>query len=298
MKNPSPQGAPLGNQEHIAKAIEIVSSTAARLQASQDLHFRERVKDWEKWHPESIVTHRREATSPEADPVLADIYQRAARIDANTDVAEENRRTWGEWRRAIGGKLDLRGADFSGLDLLGFTFDDADMAGVSFAGASLYKCRFSNANLEQADFSGAAIQGVTVSKSRLVRANFSNSKLKDVSLDTETDLSDTTFGGCTIVPGVCHDWPELFRSRLSKEQRKQMRACIVATAVCRDAQAPEVIALRQFRDKVLVRYDLGRRCIEAYYRMSPSVAELVSRSTVARLVLRACVIRPLAQVRQ
>lgn len=64
--------------------------------------------------------------------------------------------------------------------------------------------------------------------------------------------------------------------------------CYIATAVYGDYYAPEVIALRRFRDETLSRSIAGRLFIAAYYRFSPPLAAYFSRRR--RL---AAVVRPL-----
>jgi len=51
--------------------------------------------------------------------------------------------------------------------------------------------------------------------------------------------------------------------------------CFVATAVYNDYDHPNVVTLRQFRDRVLVRYSLGRVMIRWYYRYGLSMARRV-----------------------
>jgi len=53
--------------------------------------------------------------------------------------------------------------------------------------------------------------------------------------------------------------------------------CFIATAVYGDYYAPEVIALRRFRDESLNPYTAGRIFIKAYYRLSPPIAKFVSQ---------------------
>ena len=64
--------------------------------------------------------------------------------------------------------------------------------------------------------------------------------------------------------------------------------CFIATAVYGNYQAPEVIALRRFRDETLQPSFAGRVFIAAYYWASPPIAEYVSRKP-----LLASAIRPL-----
>ncbi len=65
-------------------------------------------------------------------------------------------------------------------------------------------------------------------------------------------------------------------------------ACFIATAVYGDYHAPEVIALRRFRDETLQPSFPGRVFIAIYYRVSPPIAIFLSRRP-----LLAAAIRPL-----
>ena len=64
--------------------------------------------------------------------------------------------------------------------------------------------------------------------------------------------------------------------------------CFIATAVYGDYYAPEVIALRRFRDESLNPYTVGRIFIKTYYKLSPPIAKFVSQHH-----LLASAIRPL-----
>jgi cold shock CspA family protein/predicted RNA-binding Zn-ribbon protein involved in translation (DUF1610 family) len=68
-------------------------------------------------------------------------------------------------------------------------------------------------------------------------------------------------------------------------------SCFIATAVYGDVYAPEVIALRRFRDETLEPNTLGRLFIALYYRLSPPIARFLSRhrvlSAFVRLLLNA-----------
>jgi len=64
--------------------------------------------------------------------------------------------------------------------------------------------------------------------------------------------------------------------------------CFIATAVYGDYHAPEVIALRRFRDETLQPSILGRLFIALYYRLSPPVASLLhSKPVLANIAKKA-----------
>lgn len=69
----------------------------------------------------------------------------------------------------------------------------------------------------------------------------------------------------------------------------QSSGCFIATAVYGDYYAPEVIALRRFRDETLESSAFGRIFITAYYLVSPPIAAFLSRqrtlSTLVRVFL-------------
>lgn len=69
---------------------------------------------------------------------------------------------------------------------------------------------------------------------------------------------------------------------------KKFSQCFIATAVYGDYYAPEVIALRRFRDESLKPYAAGRIFIKTYYTVSPPIAKFIYQKP-----LLAAAIRPL-----
>lgn len=63
-------------------------------------------------------------------------------------------------------------------------------------------------------------------------------------------------------------------------------SCFIATAVYGDYYAPEVIALRRFRDETLQPSVAGRIFIETYYRVSPPIAKFISRKPFLAAVIK------------
>lgn len=75
---------------------------------------------------------------------------------------------------------------------------------------------------------------------------------------------------------------------------KKFMPCFIATAVYGDPWAPEVCALRRFRDETLETHALGRQFVRMYYRVSPPIADwLAGHPSVARLVR--AILDPLAR---
>lgn len=80
--------------------------------------------------------------------------------------------------------------------------------------------------------------------------------------------------------------PEIVKDFLRKSKARR-GPCFIATAVYADEpDAVELFLLRQFRDRRLRPYPLGRRAIWLYYRLSPAVAAWVSGSQLKSRVTR------------
>lgn len=70
---------------------------------------------------------------------------------------------------------------------------------------------------------------------------------------------------------------------LEKEKAKK-GGCFIATAVYGSCHAPEVVILRDFRDKFLVSSLIGLFLIEIYYRVSPALASKLTNSKLKGLI--------------
>jgi hypothetical protein len=70
------------------------------------------------------------------------------------------------------------------------------------------------------------------------------------------------------------------------------RGCFIATACCGSPDSPVVMELTRFRDDVLIHFWLGRRIVALYYRLSPPIAQFLSRNSVARAMVKSVVIIP------
>lgn len=65
--------------------------------------------------------------------------------------------------------------------------------------------------------------------------------------------------------------------------------CFVATVSYNDANHPDVLFLRQFRDDVLAKNLLGRRFIAWYWRNGPRLARFVGQSKALRMISRVAI---------
>lgn len=62
--------------------------------------------------------------------------------------------------------------------------------------------------------------------------------------------------------------------------------CFIATAAFGSYLAPEVMSLRQFRDKYILTSDYGRAFVEWYYQVSPPVAAIIADHESLKVAVR------------
>lgn len=74
--------------------------------------------------------------------------------------------------------------------------------------------------------------------------------------------------------------------------------CFVATAVYGSPEAPQVMALRRYRDAVLLRHRAGRTFVRLYYAASPGLARRIERASPARRLLRRALDAIVARIEQ
>ncbi len=83
---------------------------------------------------------------------------------------------------------------------------------------------------------------------------------------------------------------------VNENQGRGARECFIATAVYGHQMAPEVVALRQFRDETLRKYWLGNKFIAAYYRLSPPVASWLRTKPMLSGIVRHVLDRLVRQI--
>lgn len=69
-------------------------------------------------------------------------------------------------------------------------------------------------------------------------------------------------------------------------RREKSGGCYIATAVYGSYEAPEVLILRRFRDKVLLNHGWGRVFVKIYYTLSPPVAKALGNARFINRLVR------------
>jgi hypothetical protein len=74
--------------------------------------------------------------------------------------------------------------------------------------------------------------------------------------------------------------------------------CFIATAAYGTETAPQLDILRDFRDQVLLENAAGSSFVDAYYKLSPPVANFIAENDFVRTVVREVLIDPLVSLVQ
>jgi hypothetical protein len=85
------------------------------------------------------------------------------------------------------------------------------------------------------------------------------------------------------------------RSAYQAPGRKDDSWCFIATACYGDCEHPDVIALRSWRDRCLLRSFMGQLLVRAYYRLSPPLARFLNKQEAMAKAVRVLILRPIAR---
>jgi hypothetical protein len=97
-----------------------------------------------------------------------------------------------------------------------------------------------------------------------------------------TDLQGTEFGGY----GHTSETPP----------RPPCGGCFIATAAYGTDTAKEIDTLREFRDEVLLPKSLGASFVSLYYKISPPIANFISRHELVRTVVKVGFVDPIVKI--
>lgn len=90
---------------------------------------------------------------------------------------------------------------------------------------------------------------------------------------------------CSVIPDV-YLMQSDSQSDAVIDKSKSDKRCFIATAAFGSPDSPYVKILRDFRDEYLIPYGVGRRFVEMYYRISPSIADFLEHNPPAPLIVR------------
>lgn len=77
------------------------------------------------------------------------------------------------------------------------------------------------------------------------------------------------------------------------KQTNTKSGCFVATACYGDYDAAEVLVLRNYRDNVLLKTNLGKLAVDVYYLISPPIARLLDKSESLKAFIRKNILAPI-----
>lgn len=101
--------------------------------------------------------------------------------------------------------------------------------------------------------------------------------------------SGTVFGMLNIDSNALGNETQTFHlsgTGMGEEKTESSTYCFIATAAYGSYLEPEVVTLRNFRDKYLLNSSIGSKLVDAYYHYSPPVARIIEANEDLRLILR------------
>jgi hypothetical protein len=72
--------------------------------------------------------------------------------------------------------------------------------------------------------------------------------------------------------------------------------CFIATAAYGTPTAEQIDVLREFRDVVLLKSTVGSQFVALYYRLSPPIADFITRSDLSRTLVRELLVDPIVWI--
>lgn len=86
---------------------------------------------------------------------------------------------------------------------------------------------------------------------------------------------------------------EIYTPPVVRQTNTKSGGCFVATACYGDYDAAEVLVLRNYRDNVLLKTNLGRVAVDIYYLISPPIARLLDKSESLKAFIRKNILAPI-----
>jgi hypothetical protein len=151
---------------------------------------------------------------------------------------------------------------------------------------------------------GAKLNGelTSLGTAKTVNVSFQwREKSEDYSNETTPKLMDATGAFSFDLSGLKQGTLYYFRAKVVGDGTtygeekgiitpRENPSCFIATAAYGSALQPSVKILQEFRDKYLMPHRLGRIIVDIYSRYSPSMAEIVAKNKILKVVIRACLL--------
>jgi len=103
--------------------------------------------------------------------------------------------------------------------------------------------------------------------------------------------------GYILQPGVSRlaliRFEDLPPASLDAYYKEKKNGCFIATAVYGSSSTNEVLILQSFRDLLLIKHIPGRIFIATYYRISPFLARLVTKSESLKNIIKIVIVEPI-----
>lgn len=107
------------------------------------------------------------------------------------------------------------------------------------------------------------------------------------------DIADEDMDAEFILGEFHIDLLEKYTPPVVRQTNTKSGGCFVATACYGDYDAAEVLVLRNYRDNVLLKTNLGRIAVDIYYFISPPIARLLDKSESLKAFIRKNILAPI-----
>ena len=142
----------------------------------------------------------------------------------------------------------------------------------------------------------AGVNGTQLSSTTILSTNDTNNGYAQVS-----GLMQSPMGAnCTRIRLWGTDWHDGAEVRFDDIgfYAPMGALCFIATAAYGTETAAELDTLRDFRDQVLLKSALGSLFVEAYYRVSPPIADFIAKNDFLRAIVREVLLDPVVRLLQ